>query len=129
MREGICSYSGHILPKGTGITFVRSDNRAVLYKSNKVRNFVARKIKPRFIRWTQAARMILKKENVVKEQKIEIPQVIKIVRGFPTIPAHIIAERAENRENKEKKPEKEKSEKIKDLSRGTKVYKSEMKRK
>lgn len=129
MREGVCSYSGHVLPKGTGITLVRSDNRAVLYKSNKVRRFVSKKIKPRYIRWTQAARTILKKENVVKEQKIEIPQVIKIVRGFPSIPSHVIAERAERAASKEKKEDKEKADKIRDLSRGNKIFKSEMKRK
>lgn len=126
MREGICIYSGHYLPKGTGITRVRSDGKAHLLANNKVSNFVSRKIKPRYIAWTQQARTILKKENVVKQSVISIPSVVKIVRGFPSVPASVLEERKERRE---KKDEKKGKEEVKMVDRGSKVRRSETRKK
>lgn len=138
MREGTCAYSGDIIKKGSGTIVVRSDGRSMLYASKKVMNFVKRKIKARFIKWTQLSRTLLKKENTVKEAKIEIPLVVKIVRGFPSVPAHVLKERAERREmekEKEKEKEREQQDKIKgkkdenDGRKGAKVSRSDMRKK
>lgn len=129
MREGTCSYSGLVIPKGSGMTFVRSDGKSMLYATKKVEHFVDSKIKARFIKWTQQARTLLKKQNTVKETKIEIPTVVKIIRGFPSVPAHIIKERQERRALEK---EQEKSKVKKDELEGrksTKVTRGDMRKK
>ncbi|EJW02559.1 hypothetical protein EDEG_03027 [Edhazardia aedis USNM 41457] len=144
MKEGNCAYSGLPIPKGSGTILVKSDSKALLFANTKVRNFVDQKIKPRYIRWTQNARALLKKENVVKEQKITVPRVVKIVRGFPSVCPNLLKERQERaaKEQKEKELQREKEkerererekakekEKNKAMARGPKLSKSQMRKK
>lgn len=103
----------------------------MLISKKKCRHFIDNKIKPRSVAWTQSSRTLHKKENVVKEQKIEIPRVVKIVRGFPSVPASLIIERMEKaKEAKEAKAEKKDAKKDDNrFTKTEKLRKSDTKRK
>lgn len=90
MKEGICVFSGHEVPKGTGLTRVLNDTRTLLFMNRKVRALSARKAKPRALKWTQSSRLFYKKgakKVVQKETKI---RVFKEVRGFPSVPKSLV---------------------------------------
>ncbi|AFN83339.1 60S ribosomal protein L24 [Encephalitozoon romaleae SJ-2008] len=86
MIEGVSVFSGHNIPKGSGIYRVMNDGRTVLTASNKERKLIQRKINPRDIRWTTTSREFFGKESQYVVEKMNV-QKVKIVRGFRHISA------------------------------------------
>lgn len=95
MKEGICVFSGHEVPKGTGLVRVSNDTRALLFMNRKARALSDRKANPRAVKWTQGSRIFHKKEGrrvVQKETKLRVE---KEVRGFPSVPRALVQKRPE----------------------------------
>lgn len=92
VKEGICVFSGYEVPKGSGLIRVTNDTRSFLFLNKKVQSLSKRKINPRDVAWTTASRAFRKKgmKKVIRKE-VEI-QVIKEVRGFPSVPKSIIAQ-------------------------------------
>lgn len=92
VKEGLCVFSGYEVPKGSGLIRVTNDTRSFLFLNKKVRSLSDRKTNPRDVAWTVASRTFRKKgmKKVIKKE-VEI-QVVKEVRGFPSVPKSLIAQ-------------------------------------
>ncbi|ADM11851.1 60S ribosomal protein L24 [Encephalitozoon intestinalis ATCC 50506] len=100
MIEGLSTFSGRTMPKGSGIYSVMNDGRTILTASNKERKLIQRKINPRDIRWTTTSREFFGKESQYVVEKMNV-QKVKIVRGFRHISAGLL-EKARQTESSRK---------------------------
>lgn len=112
MNQGICSFSGYTIPKGSGVHKVGNDGKLTLTRSGKERNLISMKISARDCKWTQSSRAFFKKTNKSVKEHNDFVYVTKIVRGFTLVPKALVSETPKN-ENKNKKVEmNKKSEKV-----------------
>lgn len=102
VKEGVCVFSGYDVPKGSGLIRVTNDTRSFLFLNKKVLSLSNRKINPRDVVWTAASRAFRKKgmKKVIRKE-IEI-QVVKEVRGFPSVPKSIIVQPKRDDDSKKK---------------------------
>lgn len=111
MNQGICSFSGYSIPKGSGINKVCNDGKIILTRSGKERNLVDLKISARDCRWTQSSRAFFKKTNKSVKEQDDFIHITKIVRGFTFVPKALISEvKTENKSTR--KEEGKKNEKV-----------------
>lgn len=129
MLEGYCHYSGLPIIKGRGRYKVTNDGKCKLYDSMDLSKKDDKKIKSTSIPWTQAYRIARKKIQTEKKVQQVAPVVIKIVRGFPNIPAHVIEARLEAKKQRDaNKPEKKEKSDVKYDRKHLKVSKAEMRK-
>lgn len=86
MIQGISTFSGRNIPKGSGVYRITNDGRAILTAGNKEKQLIRRRINPRDIRWTTPSREFFGKESQYAVEKMNI-QRVKIIRGFRHISA------------------------------------------
>ncbi|KAI5152297.1 hypothetical protein ENBRE01_2721 [Enteropsectra breve] len=90
MFEVQCSFSGVMVPKCRGIYKVYNDNKVVFTKGRRERTYIADKVAPRDIKWTETSRAFFKKTHNTTDKKTAFVPIQKIVRGFSFIPKAII---------------------------------------
>ncbi|KCZ75886.1 hypothetical protein H311_00893 [Anncaliia algerae PRA109] len=103
LKEGTCIFSGHDVPKGSGLIKVTNDTRSFVFKNQKVLKLVERKINPKDIAWTQASRILHKKgEKKTEKKNVEI-RIIKEVRGFPGVSSDLVLKAPTEKKSKHEK--------------------------
>lgn len=104
MNQGICAFSGYVVPKGSGIHKVGNDGRITLTRSRKERTLINLKISSRDCKWTQSSRAFFKKTNKSVKEQNDFIHITKIVRGFTLVPKALVAQ-APKAESKNKPAE------------------------
>ena len=99
MIQGVSTFSGRSMARGSGIYRIMGDGRAILTASNKERKLIERKVNPRDIRWTMASREFFGKEAQYVAEKMNV-QKVKIVRGFRHIGAGSFSKGGQESANK-----------------------------
>ncbi|KAM0672178.1 ribosomal protein L24 [Ordospora colligata] len=89
MNQGVSTYSGRSIPKGSGMFKIMNDGKVILTASNKERRLIKRCINPRDVKWTIPSREFLGKEAQYVVEKMNV-QKTKIVRGFKNIGASLM---------------------------------------
>ncbi|ELA42594.1 uncharacterized protein VICG_00346 [Vittaforma corneae ATCC 50505] len=101
MNQGICSFSGYVVPKGSGVSKVGNDGKITFTRSRKERTLVDLKISARDCKWTQSSRAFFKKTNKSVKEQNDFVHITKIVRGFTLVPKLLVAQTPKT-ENKTK---------------------------
>lgn len=101
MNQGQCTFSGLMVPRGSGLHRVGVDGKVTFAWGKKEHGYIERAVSPRSIKWTEGSRAFFNKTHKDEGAKAEFVPITKIVRGFAHIPKSLIAE---NPKTAEKKP-------------------------
>merc|ERR1712131_460392 len=82
MYTGQSSFSGWMVPRGSGITKVMNDGKVILTMGRKEKNYYENKVSARNIKWTESSRAFFKKSNKLAQKEEQIYKVEKNIRGF-----------------------------------------------
>merc|ERR1712131_408871 len=96
MFQGQCSFSGFMVPRGSGVHKVCNDGKVIFTISRRARNFIDAKVSARDVKWTESSRAFYKKTNNNAKKDEVVYAITKRVRGFTLIPRKVVEQQMKN---------------------------------